>query len=155
MHANDGYVTHQPLQRMVTFHTQHSVPTMIPASLGYCHHSVEYWQYTSPPSESTTVQCDAYTGSAGEDPKCSISVPSRGVTIAHTNVSAHSSLEINSSCIHRAFSPASILGSSCQHRSACSVSVRALRLWYRNNKLFPEKQDMRKCAQPCFTRESW
>lgn len=62
-------------------HGNDGVPTMIPSALGYTHHGVEYWQHSSPASHSTTVQCDP----SGEDPKCSISVPSRGVNVAHTN----------------------------------------------------------------------
>ncbi|KAJ2934112.1 hypothetical protein H1R20_g2991, partial [Candolleomyces eurysporus] len=73
VHANDGSLP-GPLTA--------SVPTMIPGILGYHHHGVEYWQYASPPSNSTTVQCDM----SGEDPKCSLSIPTRGITIAHTNV---------------------------------------------------------------------
>jgi len=43
---------------------------------------IEYWQRESPPSEETTVMCDA----SGEDESCSASIPSRGVTAAHTTV---------------------------------------------------------------------
>ena len=43
---------------------------------------VEYWQHASPPSEATTVECNA----EGEDPACSASIPSRGVNVAHTMV---------------------------------------------------------------------
>ena len=43
---------------------------------------VEYWQHASPPSEATTVECDA----DGEDPACSASIPSRGVNVAHAMV---------------------------------------------------------------------
>jgi hypothetical protein len=87
VHANDGYESHVPFlitpEIPLTDLELTSVPTMIPSMLGYHHHGVEYWQYASPPSDSTTVQCDM----SGEDPKCSLSVPSRGITIAHTNVS--------------------------------------------------------------------
>ncbi|KAJ3535796.1 hypothetical protein NMY22_g6327 [Coprinellus aureogranulatus] len=62
-------------------HGNDGVPTMIPSRLGYHHHGVEYWQHSKPPSNSTTVQCDM----SGEDPRCSVSVPSRGITLAHTN----------------------------------------------------------------------
>ena len=74
---------------------------MISTKLGYHHHGkncffyyslnltnadywtgVEYWQHASPPSEATTVECNA----EGEDPACSASIPSRGVNIAHTMV---------------------------------------------------------------------
>jgi len=80
---------------------------MIPRQLGYHHHGelkisefhdhlteitigVEYWQYTHPASEETTAKCDP----EGEDPSCSASIkPSRGVTLAHTNVrTVHPSL---------------------------------------------------------------
>lgn len=73
---------------------------MISTKLGYHHHGksfiniqvlltnadywtgVEYWQRASPPSEATTVECDA----DGEDPACSASIPSRGVNVAHAMV---------------------------------------------------------------------
>jgi len=57
-----------------------SVPTMIPRELGYQHHGVEYWQREDPASETTTVKCDA----EGEDPLCSLAIPSRGINMAHT-----------------------------------------------------------------------
>jgi hypothetical protein len=78
----------------------HSVPTMIPKSLGYHHHGniypisparsrrsnfspgIEYWQNPDPPSQETTHQCSA----DGEDPSCSASVPSKGITPAHVTV---------------------------------------------------------------------
>nr|GAT56913.1 predicted protein [Mycena chlorophos] len=60
-------------------HTNDGVPTMIPTSLGYHHHGVEYWQHEDPPEAKTTLQCDA----SGEDPCCSASIPSKGVTPAH------------------------------------------------------------------------
>ncbi|KAK7055883.1 lipase-3 domain-containing protein [Favolaschia claudopus] len=60
-------------------HTNDGVPTIIPTSLGYHHHGVEYWQHLDPPSPSTTVRCAA----GGEDPFCSASIPSRGVNPAH------------------------------------------------------------------------
>ncbi|KAJ7149814.1 alpha/beta-hydrolase [Mycena crocata] len=59
-------------------HTNDGVPTMIPTSLGYHHHGIEYWQHVDPPAPDTTLRC---TG--GEDPCCSASVPSGGVTPAH------------------------------------------------------------------------
>ncbi|CAA7267494.1 unnamed protein product [Cyclocybe aegerita] len=62
-------------------HGNDGVPTMIPTGLGYHHHGVEYWQRESPPSEETTVQCNA----EGEDATCSASIPSQGVNVAHTN----------------------------------------------------------------------
>ena len=43
---------------------------------------VEYWQHASPPSEATTVECNA----GGEDPACSASIPSQGVNVAHAMV---------------------------------------------------------------------
>ncbi|KAJ7692125.1 alpha/beta-hydrolase [Mycena rosella] len=61
-------------------HTDDGVPTMIPTSLGYHHHGIEYWQHADPPAPSTTLRC---TGGGGEDPCCSASVPSSGVTPAH------------------------------------------------------------------------
>lgn len=60
-------------------HTNDGVPTIIPTSLGYHHHGIEYWQNPDPPSEGTTVQCSA----DGEDASCSASIPSRGITPAH------------------------------------------------------------------------
>jgi len=62
-------------------HGNDGVPTMIPVSLGYHHHGVEYWQYTHPASEHTTKKCNA----EGEDAACSASVPSQGVTLAHAS----------------------------------------------------------------------
>ncbi|KAJ7239417.1 alpha/beta-hydrolase [Mycena haematopus] len=60
-------------------HTDDGVPTMIPTSLGYHHHGIEYWQHVDPPSPSRTLRCAA----GGEDPCCSASVPSGGITPAH------------------------------------------------------------------------
>ncbi|KAF7335481.1 Lipase-3 domain-containing protein [Mycena venus] len=63
-------------------HTNDGVPTIIPTSLGYHHHGIEYWQHADPPSPSTTLRCAA----GGEDPCCSASIPSGGVTPAHATV---------------------------------------------------------------------
>ncbi|PPQ63563.1 hypothetical protein CVT24_004860, partial [Panaeolus cyanescens] len=66
---------------LLVVHGNDGVATMIPTSLGYHHHGIEYWQYADPASANTTVQCSA----EGEDPLCSASIPSRGVNPAHTN----------------------------------------------------------------------
>ncbi|TFK34599.1 Alpha/Beta hydrolase protein [Crucibulum laeve] len=60
-------------------HTSDGVPTIIPRSLGYHHHGIEYWQHSDPPCEDTIFQCSP----DGEDPKCSASVPTRGINPAH------------------------------------------------------------------------
>ncbi|TFK99505.1 alpha/beta-hydrolase [Pterulicium gracile] len=60
--------------------TNDGVPTIIPRSLGYHHHGVEYWIYNDTPSAENTTMCSA----DGEDPTCSASIPSRGVDLAHT-----------------------------------------------------------------------
>ncbi|KXN86217.1 putative feruloyl esterase A, partial [Leucoagaricus sp. SymC.cos] len=60
-------------------HGNDGVPTIIPTSLGYHHHGVEYWQYTNPASEDTTRACDP----DGEDPQCSACIPSKGINPAH------------------------------------------------------------------------
>ncbi|GLB44783.1 putative lipase (class 3) [Lyophyllum shimeji] len=60
-------------------HTTDGVPTIIPTSLGYHHHGIEYWLSSDPPSKDTTLTCSAN----GEDPSCSASIPSRGITPAH------------------------------------------------------------------------
>ncbi|KAF8907797.1 alpha/beta-hydrolase [Mucidula mucida] len=60
-------------------HGSDGVCTMIPRSIGYHHHGIEYWQKEDPASEDTTVRCSA----DGEDPRCSASVPSEGVNYAH------------------------------------------------------------------------
>lgn len=60
-------------------HTNDGIPTLIPTSLGYHHHGIEYWQNPDPPSQETTFQCSA----DGEDPSCSASIPSKGITPAH------------------------------------------------------------------------
>ncbi|TFK21472.1 alpha/beta-hydrolase [Coprinopsis marcescibilis] len=70
---------HDRAHRVV--HGHDGVPTIIPASLGYHHHGIEYWQNGKPPSAKCTVECDI----SGEDPKCSASVPTKGVTVDHTN----------------------------------------------------------------------
>ncbi|KAF9048791.1 alpha/beta-hydrolase [Panaeolus papilionaceus] len=75
VNANFGELVHRVV------HGNDGVPTMIPVSLGYHHHGIEYWQYTHPSSAETTVQCNA----EGEDPLCSASVPSQGINRAHTN----------------------------------------------------------------------
>lgn len=61
-------------------HTTDGVPTIIPTSLGYRHHGIEYWQNPDPPSADTTTECAA----DGEDPTCSASIPSEGIDAAHT-----------------------------------------------------------------------
>ncbi|KAA1470190.1 alpha/beta-hydrolase [Dentipellis sp. KUC8613] len=63
-------------------HTTDGVPTMLPTSIGYRHHGIEYWQSSDPipPSPDTTKECAA----DGEDPTCSASVPSHGINLAHT-----------------------------------------------------------------------
>jgi len=74
-HVNDWFGSNA--HRSV--HSNDGVPTMIPKSLGYYHHGIEYWQNPDPPSEKTTHQCSA----DGEDPSCSASVPSKGINPAH------------------------------------------------------------------------
>jgi len=59
-------------------HTTDGVPTIIPQSLGYQHHSTEFWNFQDPASTSTTKQC-----SGDEDPTCSDSIPSGGINAAH------------------------------------------------------------------------
>ncbi|KAJ3724951.1 alpha/beta-hydrolase [Lentinula guzmanii] len=60
-------------------HTYDGVPTMISQSLGYHHHGIEYWHNSEPATVENVVKCDAH----GEDPNCSLSVPSSGVNDAH------------------------------------------------------------------------
>ncbi|KAF8071540.1 alpha/beta-hydrolase [Lyophyllum atratum] len=60
-------------------HTTDGVPTIIPTFLGYHHHGIEYWANSDPASKDTTFKCSA----DGEDPCCSASIPSRGITPAH------------------------------------------------------------------------
>ncbi|KAJ3975207.1 alpha/beta-hydrolase [Lentinula raphanica] len=60
-------------------HTHDGVPTMIPRYLGYHHHGIEYWQSSEPAIVENVVKCK----SDGEDPKCSLSIPSGGVNDAH------------------------------------------------------------------------
>ncbi|KIL59894.1 hypothetical protein M378DRAFT_26795 [Amanita muscaria Koide BX008] len=60
-------------------HTNDGVPTIMPTSLGYHHHGVEYWQVDDPPAAETTVECAVN----GEDQGCSASLPSGGFTPAH------------------------------------------------------------------------
>jgi len=52
---------------------------MIPRSLGYHHHGIEYWQADDPAIAENIVRCEAH----GEDPNCSLSIPSGGVNDAH------------------------------------------------------------------------
>ncbi|KAJ7266544.1 alpha/beta-hydrolase [Mycena rebaudengoi] len=66
-----GYVNAQLAER--------AVPTVIPTSLGYHHHGIEYWQHADPPAPETTLRCAC----DGEDPQCSARIPSGGVTPAH------------------------------------------------------------------------
>ncbi|KAJ7052001.1 alpha/beta-hydrolase [Mycena amicta] len=77
-----GSSVHATVSRLAdstVVHTNDGVPTMIPTSLGYHHHGIEYWQHLDPPEPGTTLQCSA----SGEDPCCSASIPSGGVTPAH------------------------------------------------------------------------
>ncbi|KAJ3912214.1 Alpha/Beta hydrolase protein [Lentinula edodes] len=60
-------------------HTHDGVPTMIPQSLGYHHHGIEYWQEYEPAIAENVVKCEPQ----GEDPSCSLSIPSGGVNDAH------------------------------------------------------------------------
>ncbi|KIK67025.1 hypothetical protein GYMLUDRAFT_92863 [Collybiopsis luxurians FD-317 M1] len=60
-------------------HTHDGVPTMISQSLGYHHHGIEYWQAGDPARVESIIRCEAH----GEDPKCSLSIPSTGVNDAH------------------------------------------------------------------------
>ncbi|KAL1699097.1 Alpha/Beta hydrolase protein [Schizophyllum commune] len=60
-------------------HAKDGVPTVIPTSMGYAHHGVEYWQKCEPPAPENTVRC----GCDGEDPRCSASVPSEGINEDH------------------------------------------------------------------------
>ncbi|KAF8997925.1 Alpha/Beta hydrolase protein [Cyathus striatus] len=60
-------------------HTTDGVPTIIPQSLGYRHHGVEFFQFLDPALPATTKQCAA----DGEDPTCSDSIPSAGIDVAH------------------------------------------------------------------------
>ncbi|KAJ4468246.1 Alpha/Beta hydrolase protein [Lentinula aciculospora] len=60
-------------------HTHDGVPTMIPQSLGYHHHGIEYWQNSEPPTVENVIKCE----DQGEDPNCSLSIPSGGVNDAH------------------------------------------------------------------------
>jgi hypothetical protein len=89
---------------------------MIPVRLGYHHHGIEYWQTTEPESqarvEDTTVQCDP----EGEDPRCSLSVPSRGINSAHTRVCLFFLVGVGSALLTDA--GASTLGFSQRRRSA-------------------------------------
>ncbi|KAF9522842.1 alpha/beta-hydrolase [Crepidotus variabilis] len=60
-------------------HGNDGVPTIIPMSLGYHHHGIEYWQREDPSCGKTTVKCDAN----GEDTTCSASIRSQGINSAH------------------------------------------------------------------------
>jgi len=66
-------------QAFRSVHTTDGVPTIIPQSLGYRHHGVEFFQTPDPASPATTKQCAA----DGEDPTCSDSIPSMGIDTAH------------------------------------------------------------------------
>jgi hypothetical protein len=86
------------------------MPTVIPMSLGYHHHGsnfnsfiawwhltnsstgIEYWQNPDTPSEVTTFQCSP----DGEDPSCSASIPSKGLTPAHVTVRLYFLLDATS-----------------------------------------------------------
>ncbi|KZV72868.1 alpha/beta-hydrolase [Peniophora sp. CONT] len=59
-------------------HTWDGVPAIIPQSLGYRHHSTEYWNFQEPPNRKNVRRC---TGQ--EDPACSSSIPSTGINVAH------------------------------------------------------------------------
>jgi len=94
----------QPLMKIAF---SFSIPTILPTSLGYHHHGrfillpailsasstsrylgIEYWQSPDPSGPATTRQCSA----DGEDPSCSASIPSKGLTPAHLTVCLDPSL---------------------------------------------------------------
>ncbi|KAI0032719.1 Alpha/Beta hydrolase protein [Vararia minispora EC-137] len=58
--------------------TPDGVPTIIPKALGYCHHGTEYWHFAEPPNRKNVLRCEEQ-----EDPKCSRSIPSTGINVAH------------------------------------------------------------------------
>ncbi|KAJ6517387.1 alpha/beta-hydrolase [Mycena vitilis] len=67
-----------------TVHTLDGVPTMVPRFIGYRHFATEYWQFKDPvplivPREDTVKQCVG-----GEDPTCSVRIPSSGINVFHT-----------------------------------------------------------------------
>ncbi|KAJ7664496.1 Alpha/Beta hydrolase protein [Mycena polygramma] len=66
-----------------TVHTRDGVPTMVPRVFKYRHFATEYWQFKDPlsgtPREDTVKRCIG-----GEDPTCSVRIPSGGINIYHT-----------------------------------------------------------------------
>ncbi|KAF4610721.1 hypothetical protein D9613_007122 [Agrocybe pediades] len=60
-------------------HTNDGVPTLLPRALGYKHHAFEYWQIPDPAIPETVKKCDA----SGEDPTCSLQIPTHGINDAH------------------------------------------------------------------------
>lgn len=72
----EDIVGHNNIFRAV--HTWDGVPTMVPETLGYRHHAREYWQFEEPANPSTVRCCKGQ-----EDPKCSHSIPSTGINLAH------------------------------------------------------------------------
>ncbi|THH15224.1 hypothetical protein EW146_g5209 [Bondarzewia mesenterica] len=58
-------------------HTMDGVPKVVPTSLGFRHHGIEYWQSSEPPSAEMTRQC----APDGEDPTCSASAPGANAAV--------------------------------------------------------------------------
>ncbi|TFK74280.1 alpha/beta-hydrolase [Pluteus cervinus] len=59
-------------------HTFDGVPTILFQALGYKHFGTEYWNFQEPACADNTKKC-----SGPEDPKCSDSIPSTGINLAH------------------------------------------------------------------------
>ncbi|EJC98555.1 alpha/beta-hydrolase [Fomitiporia mediterranea MF3/22] len=59
-------------------HTTDGVPTIIPQSFGYRHHTTEFWNFQDPSIAANVKQCVGE-----EDPTCSDSIPSMGIDAAH------------------------------------------------------------------------
>ncbi|KAJ7622324.1 alpha/beta-hydrolase [Roridomyces roridus] len=76
----DSLITPERCFRVV--HTFDGVPTMVPITLGYKHHSTEYWSL-SPHSPQQTRICVNTADALQEDPSGSMKIPSTGINPSH------------------------------------------------------------------------
>ncbi|KAJ7624203.1 Alpha/Beta hydrolase protein, partial [Mycena polygramma] len=70
--------------RLLNLDIPDGVPTMVPRALGYRHFATEYWQFRDPVPLVTTRESTVKQCVGGEDPTCSVRIPSTGINPFHT-----------------------------------------------------------------------